>query len=75
MSGRDPARRLRKCGYEVRRQTGSHMRLTSSLRGPEHHVTIPDHDDLRVGTLRGVLGAVADCLDVPVDDLVDEVFG
>lgn len=56
VSGRDLARRLRRFGYEIRRQTGSHMRLTSSFRGVEHRLTIPDHDDLRVGTLRSVLG-------------------
>ena len=75
VSGRDLARRLRRFGYEVRRQSGSHMRLTSSSRGVEHHVTIPDHDDLRVGTLRGILGAVAAYLDRPVETLIDDLFG
>jgi len=75
VSGRDLARRLRRFGYEVQRQTGSHMRLTSSLRGVEDHLTIPDHDDLRVGTLRGILGAVATYLDRSVEALVEDLFG
>jgi predicted RNA binding protein YcfA (HicA-like mRNA interferase family) len=75
VAGRDLARRLRRFGYEIRRQTGSHMRLTSSFRGVEHHLTIPDHDDLRVGTLRSVLGSVAVYLDRPVESLIEELFG
>ena len=41
---------LKKCGYEVTRQSGSHLRLTTTVLG-EHHVTIPNHGALRVGTL------------------------
>ena len=59
VSGRDLARLPRRFGYDIRRQSGSHMRLASSFRGVEHHVTIPDHDDLRIGTLRSVIGSVA----------------
>ena len=75
VSGRDLARRLRRFGYEIQRQTESHMRLTSSFRGVEHHVTIPDHDDLRVGTLRSVLGSVSAYLDRPIEEIVVELFG
>ena len=37
-------------GYEVTKQTGSHIRLTTQANG-EHHVTIPNHNPLKVGTL------------------------
>jgi len=50
LSGPDLAPVLRTLRYEVTRQTGSHMRLTTAQRG-EHHVTVPDHGPLRVGTL------------------------
>jgi predicted RNA binding protein YcfA (HicA-like mRNA interferase family) len=40
ISGQDLARRLSALGYEITRQTGSHMRLTTQEHG-EHHVTIP----------------------------------
>jgi predicted RNA binding protein YcfA (HicA-like mRNA interferase family) len=33
---------LRHYGYGVTRQTGSHMRLTTTVGG-EHHITIPRH--------------------------------
>jgi hypothetical protein len=32
------------------RQTGSHVRLTTRQDG-EHHVTVPNHAQLRIGTL------------------------
>ena len=61
VSGVDLAKRLGRLGYEVTRQTGSHLRLTTRERG-QHHVTIPNHDPLRVGTLAGILGDVAGIL-------------
>jgi predicted RNA binding protein YcfA (HicA-like mRNA interferase family) len=42
---------LAKLGYEISRQTGSHIRVTRvRTEGGEHHVTIPTHDAI-VGTL------------------------
>jgi len=58
LSGAELVRRLARLGYGVTRQTGSHMRLTSH-QGGEHHVTVPRHDPLRVGTLAAILDAVA----------------
>jgi predicted RNA binding protein YcfA (HicA-like mRNA interferase family) len=45
LSGDELAVLLRKYGYVVTRQTGSHMRLTTSQSG-EHHITIPRHASL-----------------------------
>ncbi|MGB9826429.1 MAG: type II toxin-antitoxin system HicA family toxin [Desulfofundulus sp.] len=50
-------------GYRVTRQTGSHLRLTTTIQG-EHHITIPLHAPLKVGTLNGILTDVADHLKV-----------
>jgi predicted RNA binding protein YcfA (HicA-like mRNA interferase family) len=44
-------------GYEFSRQVGSHRRLTTQTGG-QHHLTIPNHDPLRPGTLRAILGEV-----------------
>jgi predicted RNA binding protein YcfA (HicA-like mRNA interferase family) len=43
--------------YQFVRQLGSHRRLTTRTGG-EHHLTIPNHDPLRPGTLRAILGEV-----------------
>lgn len=58
VSGTDLVKALKSLGYEVTRQTGSHIRLTTSENGT-HHITIPDHDPLRLGTFASILDAVA----------------
>ena len=63
VSGLELAKKLEIYGYRVTRQTGSHMRLSTQVKG-EHHITIPQHKDLRVGTLQTILTGVADHLDV-----------
>jgi predicted RNA binding protein YcfA (HicA-like mRNA interferase family) len=73
LSGEELAVLLRRYGYQVTRQTGSHMRLTTSLGG-EHHITIPHHESLRVGTLSAILRDVADHLDVPRQTLLETLF-
>ena len=73
VSGRLLVKRLAALGYEVTRQKGSHIRLTTLLRG-EHHITIPDHESLRVGTLRSILGSIAAHQGTTVDELVSDLF-
>ena len=58
LDGAELARALGKLGYRITRQTGSHVRLTTT-EGGEHHVTVPAHTPLRVGTLAGILDVVA----------------
>jgi predicted RNA binding protein YcfA (HicA-like mRNA interferase family) len=65
---------LRPLGYEVTRQTGSHLRLTTRLGG-EHHITIPTHRSLRVGTLSAILDDVAAHFDLTREALLDKLFG
>ena len=74
LSGRELAQALRRYGYAVTREVGSHMRVTTELGG-EHHVTIPDHSSLRVGTLASILGEVAAHLRRNRAALVEELFG
>jgi len=50
------------------------LRLTSTERG-EHHVTIPRHNWLRVGTLAAVLAEVAAHMEMTRDDLIAKLFG
>lgn len=58
VSGSELVKALRALGYEQTRQTGSHIRLTTSEKGT-HHVTIPHHSPLRIGTLASILDDVA----------------
>jgi predicted RNA binding protein YcfA (HicA-like mRNA interferase family) len=74
ISGEDLARRLIRIGYSVTRQTGSHMRLTIAVP-TQHHVTIPKHDALRVGTLAGILDDVAAHRRITREDVFQRLFG
>jgi predicted RNA binding protein YcfA (HicA-like mRNA interferase family) len=58
----------------VTRQTGSHLRLTTT-RGGEHHVTIPAHTSLRVGTLSAILDAVARHHELGREEVLQQLFG
>ena len=73
LSGNDLAQALKKLGYNVTRQTGSHMRLTTK-EGGEHHVTIPCHASLRVGTLSAILAEVADHFGMTREELIETLF-
>jgi predicted RNA binding protein YcfA (HicA-like mRNA interferase family) len=74
VSGDELAKALADLGYRVTRQTGSHLRLTT-LEGGEHHITIPRHVALRVGTLAGLLGDIAQHFDLAREELVQRLFG
>jgi len=74
VSGDDLAARLAQFGYATTRQTGSHMRLTSSSKGSEHHITIPRHTPLKIGTLNSILKDVATYLEIERSHLVNKLF-
>lgn len=74
LSGPQLAQALQRHGYEITRQTGSHLRLTSRIKGSEHHITIPSHDTLKVGTLSAILADVAGYLDIDRAALVQGLF-
>jgi len=74
LSRQDLARRFERCGYRVTRQVGSHIRL-SREGDPTHHLTIPAHAALEVGTLSDILGAVGRNLGKSREELLEELFG
>lgn len=51
VTGADAARALRRLGYAVQRQTGSHL----ILRRESRTVVVPQHKPLKPGTLKGIL--------------------
>lgn len=73
LSGADLATALHRLGYKITRQSGSHLRLTTNELG-QHHVTIPNHDPVKVGTLAGILGDVAGHFQISREELVQRLF-
>ena len=74
LTGAQLIRALTKLGYSDTRQTGSHVRLTSQ-QPAQHHITVPLHDPLRIGTLAAILADVAAAQGVSRDDLLETLFG
>ena len=62
LSGREVIRALERLGFVVRRQRGSHVVLRRGSVG----CVVPDHKELKTGTLNGVLKQAG----VSIEDLV-----
>ncbi len=73
LGGDELIRRLQRLGYQPSRQAGSHVRLTRSTAESEHHVTIPRHSPLRVGTLNSILSEIAEHLNISKDELLKRI--
>ena len=69
ISGLSLAKELKALGYEITRQSGSHIRLTIAVNG-EHHITIPAHDPLKIGTLASILADIARHHELSRDELL-----
>lgn len=74
VSGAQLVKSLARLGYRVSRQTGSHIRLTCD-QPSQHHLTIPNHDELRIGTLAAILTDVAAHHGLARDVLIEKLFG
>ena len=60
-------------GYIQTRQTGSHIRLTTQLNG-EHHITIPNHNPIKLGTLSAILFDIAVHQNKTKEQVINELF-
>ena len=65
---------LDKFGYSITRQTGSHIRLTSSSKGKNHHITIPAKKSLKIGTLNNIINDIAEYLEINKNELILKLF-
>jgi predicted RNA binding protein YcfA (HicA-like mRNA interferase family) len=61
---------LERLGYKVIRQRGSHVRLFHE-GPPMHTITIPQHSPLKIGTLHGILSAVARTRLIAIESIID----
>jgi predicted RNA binding protein YcfA (HicA-like mRNA interferase family) len=75
LSGDELSKLLKKYGYEVVRQTGSHIRLISVYKETEHKITIPNHNPIKIGTLNNILNDIAEYLKIPKQVLISQLFG
>ena len=73
LSGDYLAGKLSQFGYKQTRQTGSHLRLTRTAAQGTHHITIPRHKGLRLGTLNSILSEIASHLEISKAELLDQL--
>ncbi len=73
LSGQELIKKLKKLGYIPTRQVGSHVRLSTTQKG-EHHITIPSHNNLKIGTLSSILSDIAEHFGITKEELVRELF-
>jgi predicted RNA binding protein YcfA (HicA-like mRNA interferase family) len=73
LTGADLIARLGRIGYRSTRQTGSHVRLSCDVP-VTHHVTVPLHDPLRLGTLSAILADFATAHDLEREALLKKLF-
>ena len=75
LSGSEVARLLeRHYGYRMARTKGSHMTLETVVGGRIHHVTVPRHTDIRVGTLNAIIDDVAEFHFLTTREVRDKLF-
>ena len=73
VKGADLVRALRALGYGHPRQEGSHIRISTAVNGP-HHITVPNHRALKIGTLMGgVLKPVAAHHKLTIEELLEKL--
>jgi predicted RNA binding protein YcfA (HicA-like mRNA interferase family) len=74
ISGSTMIKYLKVYGYVIVRQNGSHITITTTQNG-EHHLTIPNHDPIKVGTLNAIISNVASHFNVSKEQVMQELFG
>ncbi len=72
LSGSELVKALRKLGYAVTRQNGSHLRVTTQ-QGGEHHEVVPNHSPIKLGTLKSILRSVAQHHRMTVAELMESL--
>ena len=75
ISGIDLVKALKNLGYCETRQTGSHIRLSIEKDEVQHHLTVPAHDPLKLGTLAAIIFDVAQHKKASKDQVVRLLFG
>jgi len=74
LSGEDLSKYLKPDEYIVTSQAGSHLRLTTDQNG-QHHITIPNHDPLKIGTLSSIIADVAQHFNKTKEKMLTQLFG
>ena len=67
-------KKLRTLGYNESRQTGSHIRLSAIKDNSQFHITIPNHNPIKIGTLNSILKEVSVQMKISKSELLNKIF-
>ena len=73
LNAKDLIKSAEKLGYVATRQVGSHIRMTTQQNG-QHHITIPNHNPIRIGTLSSILGDIAAHFKTSKEEMISLLF-
>ncbi len=73
VSGRRLLKLLKRLGYKVIRQRGSHVRLQKATASGDHNITVPLHATIAKGTLNDILSDVSLWNNQSKDDLLSQL--
>ncbi|WP_456416323.1 type II toxin-antitoxin system HicA family toxin [Methanocaldococcus sp.] len=71
--GKDLIKFLKKLGYEIVRQRGSHIRLRKETEYGIHNITVPYHEEIAKGTLNAILNDVSKWNNIPKEELIKKL--
>ncbi len=55
------------------RQKGSHIRMSKTLDGGDHHITIPIHSPIKIGTLSSILKEISEKQKLTKEELLQRL--
>jgi len=67
-------RKMAAMGYSKTRQTGSHIRISRYSADRTFHLTIPNHNPIKIGTLSDILKEAAQQLGISKEELIQKLF-
>jgi predicted RNA binding protein YcfA (HicA-like mRNA interferase family) len=73
VSGQAIVKLLKRYGYEIVRQRGSHIHLQKNDVTGQHSLTVPNHHTLAKGTLDDILVKISLVNNIPKQDLIDRL--
>ena len=73
ISGKELIKLLSIFGYEITHQKGSHIKVTTNQNG-QHHIAVPNHDPIKIGTLNCIISQVANHLVLTKDEISEKLF-
>jgi predicted RNA binding protein YcfA (HicA-like mRNA interferase family) len=73
LSAKQLIKLLKVYGYETISQKGSHIKVTTNKDG-EHHLAIPNHDPIKIGTLNATIRQVAEHQGKSKKDIYGDLF-